>query len=144
MKAIELLLLFLFVSNLVSSQSNKVFIENKGQWDSRIEYNQILSDGNLFLEKDGFTYSLFEKFYIRLLHDDKNATVPSVIKSHAVKTKFLNANKDVVIQKLDTSSFYYNYFIGDNKSKWQSEVRSTSKVAYRELYPSIDHCTTIC
>ncbi|MFT7010564.1 MAG: hypothetical protein ACJAWR_000566, partial [Flavobacteriales bacterium] len=121
-----------------SAQSDKVFIENKGQWDSRILYNQILPDGNLFLEKDGFTYSLFEKSYIQNLHQDKKTPAPDSIKSHVVKTKFINFNPLVSLRKENESSFYYNYFLGNDKSKWQSKVRSTSKVTYQELYKKID------
>ncbi|MEN8958391.1 MAG: PKD domain-containing protein, partial [Flavobacteriales bacterium] len=128
----------MLLSFLGSAQSDKVFIENKGQWDSRIEYNQILADGNLFLEQDGFTYSLYEKSYIQSMHDDKTTPAPSFIKSHAIKTKFLNANSSVVLKKEDESSFYYNYFMGDDKSQWKSEVRSTSKVTYQNLYQNID------
>ena len=82
-----------------SAQSDKVFIENKGQWDSRILYNQILPDGNLFLEKDGFTYSLYEKSYIQNLHHDKKTPAPDSIKSHVVKTKFINFNQLVTLKK---------------------------------------------
>ena len=121
-----------------SAQSNKVFIENKGQWDSRILYNQILPDGNLFLEKDGFTYSLFEKSYIQKLHNDKKTPAPDSIKSHVVKTKFINFNHLVTLKKENESSFYHNYFLGNDKSKWKSKVRSTSRVTYQELYKNID------
>ncbi len=115
-----------------------VFVKNAGQWDSRIEFNQILPDGNLFLEKDGFTYSLFDKTYIRSLHNDKKEVEPTHIKSHAVQTKFLNANSSVIISADDSSSFYYNYYLGDDKSKWKSYVRASSKITYSNLYPAID------
>ena len=33
-------------------------IPNKGQWDERIVYNVELVNGNMIIEKDGFTFSL--------------------------------------------------------------------------------------
>ncbi|MDA9262353.1 PKD domain-containing protein, partial [bacterium] len=121
-----------------SAQSDKLFIENKGQWDSKILYNQILPDGNLFFEQDGFTYSLYEKEYIQNLHQDKKTPTPDSIKSHVIKTKFINSNPLVSLRKENESSFYYNYFLGNDKSKWKSRVRSTSKITYQELYKNVD------
>ena len=75
----KLLILFLFISVLVPAQSDKVFISNDGQWDEKIVYNKILADGNLFLEKDGFTYSLYEKSYIQKLVKDEPTIAYNII-----------------------------------------------------------------
>ncbi|MGB1040929.1 MAG: PKD domain-containing protein, partial [Flavobacteriales bacterium] len=137
---IKLFILFLGLcfGNRLISQSDMVFIENKGQWDNRIVFNKILSDGNLFLEKDGFTYSLYDKSYIHSLHHDKATPAPDSIKSHVVKTKFLNSNLNVKLIPQNQSAFYFNYFTGSDSTKWQSNVKSTSKIKYQELYSNID------
>ena len=134
----KLLILLSILPLFASAQGDMVFIKNAGQWDSRIEFNQILGDGNLYLEKDGFTYSLYDKTYINSLHNDKKTPPPTHIKSHAVQTKFLNSNTGVKIVAEDSSSFYYNYFIGEDKSKWKSFVRLSSKIKYENLYDGID------
>ena len=36
-----------------SAQGNIEFIENKGQWDSRVQYMGTVSNGAFFLRKDG-------------------------------------------------------------------------------------------
>ena len=37
-----------------------VFIENKGQWVDDIQYKSELNFGNIFFEKDNFTFFLIE------------------------------------------------------------------------------------
>src|SRR5260221_10689747 len=44
------------------------FAENKGQWDSNVLYRAQLDGGVLFLEKNCFTYSFYEKEKLRKLH----------------------------------------------------------------------------
>ena len=52
--------IFLFVMLCANTlQAQEVWmIPNKGQWDERIVYNVELVNGNMIIEKDGFTFSL--------------------------------------------------------------------------------------
>ena len=134
----KLFYILILFPTFIFSQSNKIFTKNNGQWDSNILFNKVLPDGNLFLEKDGFTYSLYDKSFIHSLHQDKKTEKPSVIKGHVIKTKFLNSNSNTYLSQHDTSTFYYNYFQGNDKSKWKSFVRSSSRINYFNLYNKID------
>src|ERR1700722_6014539 len=40
--------------------SNIEFVENKGQWDSRVQFKGELPTGALFLEKTGFSVMLYD------------------------------------------------------------------------------------
>lgn len=40
--------------------SNIEFVENKGQWDSRVQFRGELPTGALFLEKTGFSVVLYD------------------------------------------------------------------------------------
>ena len=40
--------------------SNIEFVENKGQWDSRVKFRGEISNGTLFLEKGGCTVLLYQ------------------------------------------------------------------------------------
>src|ERR1700753_3096190 len=43
-----------------AQQSNIEFVENKGQWDSRVQFKGELPTGALFLEKTGFSIMLYD------------------------------------------------------------------------------------
>lgn len=118
--------------------NDEVYIENKGQWHSNILYNKILPYGNFYLEKDGFTYYLWDKSYIHELHQDKTTEQPEFVQTHTIKTKFLNHNAASLVSAQDKSSFYYNYLIGNDQSKWTSYVYSFGEVNYTNLYNGIN------
>lgn len=133
--------------NPANKSHNITFTENKNQWPSQIIYRAQLDGGALFLEKNGFTYSFYDKEKLRKLHafngageDSKQENLSPNIRSHAYKMTFKNSNQANVIttQPSHPSSDYTNYFIGKDPAKWASDIRSYEEVKYRNLYPGID------
>ena len=62
----------------------------------------------------------------------------STLTLHTVKMEFIGANANTQKLELDSNSFYENYFIGKEASKWASHVKSYKEVWYKELYPHVD------
>ena len=52
-KLLSFLAIVLFVH---TANAQMEFIQNKGQWDSRVEYRGDFSTGSFFLEKNGFRH----------------------------------------------------------------------------------------
>ncbi len=81
--------------NKVSAQVE--FIQNKGQWDNRVEYRGDFSTGSFFLENQGFTVAIHRVADLKMLseqmhgHNTNSSTMgqPITINSHAYKVKFL-------------------------------------------------------
>jgi hypothetical protein len=69
------------------------FIENKNQWDDKILYDAKIPGGDLFLEKNTFTYFVFSKDDLKKIHPMKE--FPMVLHGHAWKENFSGANPDV-------------------------------------------------
>ena len=61
MKKAAFLFLFIFVALLKVNAQNDGFIENKGQFPSQVIAAVSLSNGYLFVEKDGLVFSLFDQ-----------------------------------------------------------------------------------
>lgn len=121
------------------SADHFLFKQNKGQWHENALFKTILADGSLFLEKDGLTYSFIDKTFIRSIHsENKPKEFPKSFKAHGVKVKFKNSNKNVLVTQKESSPFYENYFIGNDKSKWASDVRAFHEVYYSSIYDNID------
>ena len=114
------------------------FKENKGQWHPNVKFKTDITDGAMFIENTGITYSLVDKSIIRHSHSENKLHVPTKISGHVVRVKFNNANENAQILKNRKSSHYENYFIGNDKSKWASEVRTYNEVIYKNIYNNID------
>ena len=102
MKQKLLLAVFLFLSICSSyGQGNnhpeKInIIENKGQWDSNINYMAKIGGGNVWFENNSFTFEFFNQEDIHKLHQATpgkySPSVTDKIRQHAYSLNFLNAN----------------------------------------------------
>ena len=135
------------------------FTENKGQHGKNVVYHSKLHVGNMFLEKDRFTFDLFSASEMDSLinfkhtsREEKNG-IPVISKrpsqngrtpiekkhkKHLYSMVFSGANQNPNIISENVLSGYKNYYIGNDKSKWVSNVKSYKSVKYNDLYNGID------
>ena len=130
-------------------EGNLEFIENKNQWDENVLYKSEICGGAVFLGKNGFTFAFKDlkavkkiQQYKTLPPDKREKLLPSdfIINHHAYKINFLNAKPDVNVVANEQKAGCYNYFIGNDKNKWASKVKSYRSVTYKELYAKTDLC----
>ncbi|MBW6481446.1 MAG: gliding motility-associated C-terminal domain-containing protein [Vicingaceae bacterium] len=139
-----ILILFLLVSMLALAQRPYIeFRENKGQWEENVMFRARIPAGDLFIEENALTYRFYKEEDLNRideLHHQfiKNPThQDSIINMHAFKVEFKNA----LTPTFKTSKVrpdYENYFVGNDQSKWASNVKKYEEVAYQELYKNID------
>ncbi|HZZ76598.1 MAG TPA: hypothetical protein VFE04_11745, partial [Puia sp.] len=153
------LIIFLSIVCLhVSAQtesSNLEFIENKGQWDSRVLLKADIGNGSLFFHRKGIRVVLHDEKEMAVLvsthggvirSDSGNTNTaqrsfngrPATLRSHVYSVSFLNMNDATEIipdKPLDT---YNNYFIGNDSTKWARHCRVFQGVTYKNIYPGID------
>ena len=113
------------------------FVENKKQWEDFIKYEAEFRGGKLFLEENRFTYVFYHPDDIQSLHAHEGKQIDKV-RLHAVKINPINANSHPILSSYDTAAYFNNYFIGNDSSKWASDVHLFSSVIYNSLYPNID------
>ncbi len=141
-----LLILFLvpFASNSQTAQEKIKYIENKGQWKKNILFKANIPEGDIYLEDNKFTYSFADYNTLHSLHHeahDKNNEElfrNAIIDGFAFKVEFLGANKKSLKTPINKLKEYYNYYLGNDKSKWQGKVGSYKEVKYTSLYNGID------
>jgi len=116
------------------------FIENKNQWDKDAMFRAELHGVHIYLEKTGITYHFYDEAFSAKMHgsNQKFTAADYIFKQHAVKVKFVGSNPNPAIVKENPSEHYYNYFIGNDKSKWASRAFAYQKVTYKNLYKGID------
>lgn len=130
-----ILAILLFVtSNTALAQIN--FIENKGQWEDNIKYRAEIPGGLLFLENGKLSYLFAEQEPFKELHDKGKYDKP--VQMHYFRVVFEGANPNPTYKNALTAETYYNFYLGNDPSKWATGVNAHGKVTVEELYPGID------
>lgn len=109
-------------SSLFSTEMK--FIENKGQWDNNIKFVSERNGLVTSVTNTGIYFDFFQK--------EGNTISGDVIKLNLVNSKsMLFTPSEELVEK-------YNYFLGNNKSKWVSNARSYKKLVANNIYEGID------
>lgn len=137
---INLVLYFLLLTCAFSQAQEEVWMhKNAGQWDPSIAYKIDMQDGEMLIGNTGFSFVLNDIKQHESHHNHNDGDdVFDKVKLHVVNVDFLNSNWSGKTELLDSSSFYRNYFLGKDQSKWKGRVRSYSHVALKDYYPNID------
>lgn len=129
---------------LIFSKNNVLFEENKNQWPEQVKYRVNVGNGaTAYLEKTKFTFVKFNPAELEKIHSNshdkkhQHAKTKETVHLHAFEMNFVNANPAVEISAQEKITSYSNYFIGNDPSRWASEVASYKVVDYKNLYPGI-------
>ncbi len=139
MRLILGLAIIIFTFSAKSQQEGIWMHPNEGQWDKEILFKVDLTIGEMFLTKEGFTYVLnnFNDIKSHQNHSkeiDKNEKINFQI----IKSTFIASSWKGEKTVSKPSSFYRNYFKGNDPSKWKSKLFSYQTVELKNFYPKID------
>ena len=138
-----------------TENSNLEFIENKGQWDSRVLLKADIGNGSLFFQKSGIRVLLHNEQEMAEMVASHGGVIrpdsaqrsgpqrnfsgrPSTLRSHAYSVNFLNMNEATEIIPDKPLDSYNNYLIGNDSTKWARNCRIFQGVTYKNIYPGID------
>ena len=107
------------------------FEPNQGQADSSVRYLSHSGGQVLFLKRDAAILILKEPASAKKDHME-HAAVPRL------KIRFAGANPGVEIDPLNEQPAKSNYFLGNRRENWHTQIPNYSRVQYRSLYPGID------
>ena len=130
------------------NQTNKsFFIQNKGQWNPEVKYLARIGSMNAWITKFGVVYDYyrvnknFDETKILKMnpqqkrdYENKNTT----IQGHIVKMQLVNVESNIREAGNNQEEGYYNYFIGNDQSKWASNVPLYRNVELQGVYRNID------
>lgn len=116
------------------------FIKNEGQWDHPFIYKSSAGNVNLFLQKTGIVYVIGAPDNAEKVRDFKHniSTTPPTLSYHRYTVNFLGANQNAEIIGSKEQSHYYNYFFGNDSSKWKTNIHPNLSVDYKDIYKNID------
>ena len=123
------------------------FIQNKGQWDSRVRYEAALPAGRLFMRPDALTYAFLDPVALDH-HREPPAGAPGAqarashlsgdIAAHAYSVHFEQASGHVRLTAETPTAGERNYFTGSDARRWASHVGGFRRLKYEELWPGIN------
>jgi gliding motility-associated-like protein len=118
------------------------FTENLGQWDEHVLFKAGLDGGAVFIENNKLTFNFYDKQKTKQFHFSNRKSdsyFDDIIKGHSFNLTFENCNASGDIEKLQQTSYYENFFSGQDRSKWKGNVNSYNQLYYKNLYSNIDY-----
>lgn len=150
-----LIVLSLTFYNYTHAQAME-FVENKGQWDSKVKFKSDMGGSVFFLQQTGYKVLLQSKedlqkvaalysghFYNKdgtasLVSKTVPTDAPVVLHSHAYEMNFVGASLNAEVLPDRALKTYNNYFTGNDSTKWASNCKIYQGVTYKNIYPGID------
>jgi len=144
---ISLIVLLCFSLSLRAQRS---FVENKGQWNSDVLFRTAFNGQIVYLTKTGFSFleynaddwtALMETHH-EVGHDKLGKSSPPnnrfKVHYHHYKVNFKGASNNQRVEGKIPFVAKTNYFIGNDPSKWATDVEAYAEVWYKNVYPHID------
>lgn len=117
------------------------FVQNLGQWDSSVRYAAQMNGGCLFFGNNSLTVAQLHPKQLEAFYEAKHSGKPipsTALDAAAYRVTFLNANPNPSVQGIGHYSHYYNYFHGNDPSRWVSRVNVFHSLEYIHIYNDID------
>jgi gliding motility-associated-like protein len=127
--------------------SNIIFVENRGQWTVDFVFKTDLKRGAVFFKPNGYRVALTDPSFDfhKYKHQSGSKAMgvtppqpPDFIDAVAYDMILDNALPDVQVVPGYARTDYRNYYLGNNPSRWKSEVPVHLGVTYQEVYQGID------
>lgn len=115
------------------------FVRNKGQWQGDFSYKCAGPNADIYVQDNAITYLVAEQGAWDKIDAYKHGALQRApeIKYHVYRTVFEGAQQPV-FEESKTQKHYYNYFLGNDSTKWASGIHPALALDYKGLYPGID------
>ncbi|MFM6945771.1 MAG: PKD domain-containing protein [Flavobacteriales bacterium] len=133
----------LFLVGLLPLQSfaqfqGQEFVPNKGQWPQDVLYLAKEGPNKIWMGQDRLLFQITDYSALEAAHHRHETIANPQIPSALFVQKFENCNTKAQLQGLNLKAHHYQFFIGQDETKYASDVRAFEKVAFQNLYTGID------
>lgn len=136
-----LFILFLLGASLSFGQAEQVWLNaNEGQWEDAISHKIKINSGAFYVLKTGFAFDFHNggELYAHKKHSKEETSEEEPFRGQYIRMNFQGANWNGSSENFEPSTFYSNYFVGADPSKWKANLYSYKKSVLREVYPGIN------
>jgi hypothetical protein len=127
------------------------FTQNNGQWDERVQYRADAGGALMWFTTEGVYYQFSRRIPSppsALPEGEGSKTLsPEVwskakerdsLESLVIKATFVGANPNPLIRGDDPMGYKCNYFLGNDPTKWRTDVPNYKAVVFEDIYAGID------
>lgn len=142
----------------VIPQGPLMFTRNMGQWNEQVLFRTDVGWAIVWITTDGVTYRLTrrvehaplasdaprrptpkEKAVLQhMTADDAKGFRQDRLEQLVIRVSLAGSNPAPDVTGMDELDYKCNYFMGDDPTRWLTDVPSYSAVVVREIYPGID------
>ncbi len=137
--------LVLCASNILFAQDNSLtFIENKNQWSRDVHFGALVNGGQIRIGAGYFAYQLIDNQALEANHLQTHLHTkpdgPSIenVKGHLVRAMFVGSNLMATAMPFGRTEEYWNFYLGNDPSRWASHAFGYKGLLYDDLYTGID------
>ncbi len=122
------------------------FTKNMGQWDEQVLYRANAGGATMWFTNAGITYQFVRR--IEKSGADPMASLdaqlpgkhmePDSVEQLVITAKFVGANPDVQVVGEDMMEYKCNYFLGNEPSKWHTDVPNFEAITLKGIYTGVD------
>ena len=106
------------------------FEKNAGQTDSKVQYLARGAGYALFLTPDEAVLSLHKSAGKSVKRQKSDSAV--------IRARLVGATKDTKVSAENPLPGKSNYFVGNDKTKWHTDIPQYGRVRYQRVYPGVD------
>jgi hypothetical protein len=104
------------------------FTQNCGQWDKRALFRANAGGATMWFTHDGVYYQ-----FVRPVPTDAG-----MLEQLVVRATFVGANRATRVTGVEATAHQNNYLIGDDPSRWHTDVPNYRAIVYEDLYDGVD------
>ncbi len=146
------------------SQMPLAFTKNMGQWNDRVLFRASVGGATMWFTKEGVTYQFTRRVdtdntppvgpvsrgdLLASTGADPNAPIPLLraaggvsdrdsIEQLILTAKFVGANPNPEAVAEGQMEYKCNYFLGNDPTKWHTDVPNYEAITLKDIYPGID------
>lgn len=116
------------------------FTENAGQWDDQIKFRAGTAEATAWFADDGPYYQFSREIATEGNSKPRNRLLQEspAYECLMIKTSFVGVGTSLGIFGEEEVDYKCNYFLGNDPSRWQTNVPSYSSIIYRNIYSGVD------
>jgi hypothetical protein len=121
--------------------SNQALLQSYGQMPISFEANAGQTDAQVQYLARGSGYALFLTSTSAVLNLEKvaaTAATPTSVPGVALAMNLVGANSNATVAGLDQLPGTSNYFIGNDPSKWRTNIANYGQIAYENIYAGVN------
>ncbi|MBP7810031.1 MAG: gliding motility-associated C-terminal domain-containing protein [Bacteroidia bacterium] len=134
------IIVYILISAFIKAGTPSIiFKENKGQWPEKVLFGADIFNTQFYINKNSFNYCVYSYADLKTGEELHHTSLGknSILHGHNYEVNFVGADLNKVSKSKELPE-YYNYFLGNNKSKWANYIKAYGNLLFSEIYEGVD------